>query len=80
MEKKMSSYQKLKERIKELELKYINDVELLVNGTEEEQFMFKMIYNKKQQVQKDLNRHICIGTPEPSTIEKMQLIFNGWTK
>jgi len=69
----MNSYQKLKQRIKELEVKYNQDIELLVNGTENEKFMFKMIYNKKLQVQRELNAYNWLGTTEPSTTEKMQI-------
>lgn len=77
---KISSYQKLKNKIQELELKYINDVELLVNGTESDKFMFCTIYNKRKQLAKDLEAFAWAGTSQPTTVEKMQMILDGYSE
>lgn len=77
---KQSSYQKLKQKIQELESKYLQDVELLVNGTESEKFMFGMIYNKREQLKKDFEAFAWMGTPEPTIVDKMQMIYEGYSE
>jgi hypothetical protein len=73
----ISSYQKLKRKIDEIELKYINDIELLVNGTNSEKFLFSQIYNRRKNLKREFESHIWFGSSEPTTVEKMQIIMDG---